>query len=229
MRGLATARRYLTLVLVSVIGLTLSGSMFLLVRQWKDEKFTMSLTSLVDERVGAIRDDLEGALENPAYLRPFYVTTSLELRADVQQFLAEMFIQDEEIEIIGWAPHIPEQERDTVEAWGQTAIDPGFQLLEVTPQGEYVPALRRPAYFPLVHIATSGPSLLTHGLDLTTHPTFREALRQTHTSGEPIITPRSYLLPDDAEISRVFVVQPVYRPSLSFPAPSPPVLADSWT
>jgi hypothetical protein len=47
MRCLAAVWRYLTLVLVSVIGLALSGSVFLLVRHWEDEKFETSLTSLI--------------------------------------------------------------------------------------------------------------------------------------------------------------------------------------
>jgi hypothetical protein len=206
MRYLAAAWRYLALVLVSIIGLALSGSVFLLVRHWEDEQFETSLTSLVNERVHSIRDDIDGTLEIPAYLRPFYATTSLEPRADVQQFLAAIFKEDEEIEIIGWAPRMQEQERDTLEAWGRTAVDPGFQILEATPQGEYVPAPRRPEYFPLVHIATSGPSPVMHGLDLATHPTFREAVQQAHTSDEPLSTPRSNLFPDDAESSRIFVV-----------------------
>ena len=64
-----------------------------------------------------------------------------------------------------------------------------------------------------------------YGLDLATHPTFREALQQEHTSGEPRVTLRSHVLPDDATVSRVFLVQPVYRPTVPLPEPSPPVLA----
>lgn len=78
---------------------------------------------------------------------------------------------------------------------------------------------------PFVHITSSGPSPVPHGLDVATHPTFREALQQVHTSGELHITPRSHVLPDDAVISRVFLVQPVYRPAVPLPEPSPPVLA----
>jgi signal transduction histidine kinase/DNA-binding response OmpR family regulator len=111
-----------------------------------------------------------------------------------------------------------------VEAWGQAELDPIFRIIETTPQGEYVPALRRPEYFPLVHIAAWGSSPVTFGLDLATHPTFREALQQAHTGGEPRVTPRSHPLPDDAAISRFFVVQPVHRPA-ALTEPSLPSLA----
>ena len=87
MRYLAAVRRYLALVLVSVIGLALSGSVCLLVRHWEDEQFEASLTDSVDERVSAIRDEVDGTLEIPTYLRPFFTTTLFELRADVQAFL----------------------------------------------------------------------------------------------------------------------------------------------
>ena len=176
-------------------------------------------------RPSRIRDDVDGTLEVPAYLRPFFAATSLELRADVQDFLATILAEEDEVEMIGWAPRIQEQERETVEAWGRVELDPVFQIIEATPQGEYVPALPRPEYFPLVHIAASGASPVTYGLDLATHPTFRETLQQAHTNEEPRITPRSHLLPDDATISRFFVVQPVYRPAASLAEPSPPILA----
>jgi CHASE1-domain containing sensor protein len=224
MRCLAAGRRYFAVVLVSVIGLVLSGSVFLLVRHWEDKQFETSLTDRIDERVSAIRDDVDGTLEIPAYLRPFYAATSLELRADVKDFLAEILTEEDEVEILGWAPRIQEGERDAVEAWGQAEVDPGFRIIEATPRGEYVQALRRPEYFPLVHIAASRPALVMHGLDLATHPTFREALQQVHSSGKPRITPRSYLLPDDAVLSRVFLVQPVYRPAVPLAEPSLPIL-----
>jgi signal transduction histidine kinase/DNA-binding response OmpR family regulator len=225
MRCLAAIRRYLALVLVSVIGLALSGSVCLLVRQWEDEQFEASLTDSVDERVSAIRDEADGTLEIPTYLRPFFTTTLFELRADVQAFLEAILVEDDEVEILGWAPRIQEQERDSVELWGQAAVDPGFRIIEATPEGAYVPALQRPEYFPLVHIAASGPSPVPYGLDVATHPTFREVLQQEHTSGEPRVTLRSHVLPDDATVSRVFLVQPVYRPTVFLPEPSPPVLA----
>jgi CHASE1-domain containing sensor protein len=225
MNCLTAARRYFALVLVSVIGLVLVGSVFRLVRQWEDEQFEASLTDSIDEHVSAIRDDVDGTLEVPTYLRPFFAATLLDLRPDVQAFLAEILDEEDEVEVLGWAPRIQEQERDTVEAWGQAAVDPGFRIIEATPQGEYVPAPGRPEYFPLVHIAATGPSPMPHGLDLATHPTFREALQQAHTSSEPRITPRSRLLPEDAAISRVFLVQPVYRPAESLPEPPSPVLA----
>jgi signal transduction histidine kinase/DNA-binding response OmpR family regulator len=225
MRCLDTARRYLAIVLVSVIGLTLSGGVCLFVRHWEDQQFETALTDSIEERVSAIRDDVGGTLEVPAYLRPFFADTSLELRADVQDFLAAILVEDDEVEMIGWAPRIQEQERDTVEAWGRVELDPDFQIIEATPQGEYVPALRRPEYFPLVHIATAGTSPVKYGLDLATHPTFQEVFQQARTNEEPHVTPRSHLLPDDATISRFFIVQPVYRPASSLAEPSPPVLA----
>ena len=135
MRCLATARRYSAIVLVSVIGMVLSGSVFLLVRHWEDEQFEASLTDSVDEHVSAIRDDVDGTLEVPTYLRPFFAATLFELRADVQAFLAEILGEEDEVEVLGWAPHIQEQERDTAEAWGQGAVDPGFRVIEATPQG----------------------------------------------------------------------------------------------
>jgi two-component system, sensor histidine kinase and response regulator len=225
MRCLAIARRYFAIVLISVIGMVLFGSVFLHVRHWEDEQFEAALTDSVDQHLTAIRDDVDGTLEVPSYLRPFFAATLFEVRADVQAFLAEILAEEDEVEVLGWAPRIREQERDTVEAWGQGAVEPDFRIIEATPQGEYIPALGRPEYFPLVHIAASGPSPVPYGLDLATHPTFREALQQAHTSGEPRITPRSHLLPEDEAISRVFLMQPVYRRAEPLPEPSPPILA----
>jgi hypothetical protein len=42
MRCLATARRYFAIVLVSVIGMVLSGGVFLFVRHWEDEQLEAS-------------------------------------------------------------------------------------------------------------------------------------------------------------------------------------------
>ena len=44
MRCLDPVRRYLAIVLVSVIGLALSGSVCVLVRHWEDEQFETALT-----------------------------------------------------------------------------------------------------------------------------------------------------------------------------------------
>lgn len=107
MKCLAAARRYLAFVLVTVIGLALSGSVWLLVRHWEDEQFEASLMDGVEERVSAIRDDLEGTLEVPAYLRLFFASTLFELRADVRAFLEAILVEDDEVEIIGWAPPYP--------------------------------------------------------------------------------------------------------------------------
>jgi signal transduction histidine kinase len=225
MRYLEAVRRYLAITLICVIGLTLSGGVCLFVRHWEDQQFEAALTDSIEERVSAIRDDVDGTLEVPAYLRPFFTATALELRPEVEDFLAAILAEEDEVEVIGWAPRFQEHERESIEAWGRAQLDPAFQILEVTPQGEYVPALRRPEYFPLIHIAASGASPVTFGQDLATHPTFQQALERAHSDEEPSVTPRSHLLPNDASISRFFVVQPVYRSNDSPAEPSPPVLA----
>ena len=53
MRYLAPLRRYLAIVLVSVIGLTLSGGVCLVVRHWEDQQFETALADSIEERVSA--------------------------------------------------------------------------------------------------------------------------------------------------------------------------------
>jgi CHASE1-domain containing sensor protein len=148
MRYFAAVRRYFAIVLVYVVGIALSGSVFLLVRHWEDEQFKASLTDTIDEHVRAIRDDVDGTLEVPTYLRPFFAATLFEVRADVQAFLAEILDEEDEVEVLGWAPRIQEQERGTVEAWGQARVDPGFRIIERTPQGGVYPGSGASRVFP---------------------------------------------------------------------------------
>jgi hypothetical protein len=101
MRCLDTVQRYLAIVLVAGIGLPLSGGVWLFVRHWEDKQFDTALADSVEERVSAIRDDVDGTLEVPAYLRPFFAATSLDLRADVQDFLAAILAEEDEVEMIG--------------------------------------------------------------------------------------------------------------------------------
>jgi diguanylate cyclase len=92
-----------------------------------------------------------------------------------------------ELQGVNWAVRLPLAERERFETWAHTHITPGYQVLDVAPDGSLKRAGVRPVYFPVLY-TTPTTNRLVLGLDFLSSPARAAALGRALSAPAPAAT-----------------------------------------
>ncbi len=87
---------------------------------------------------------------------------------------------------LGWAPYIRAAQREAHEQFVRNEGVSEYQITERDKHGRFVPAARRAEYWPILFIEPVRDNRTFLGFDIESNATYRQALRRTTASGQPI-------------------------------------------
>lgn len=208
---LAARWRYLTPLLIFVIGICLTIVAYLVVRGWDQERLAGSFDAAASTHAQALQRTLDDDLDVLYSVRNLSLADSTVSRADFTTFLTSVFARHPGIQAVEWLPRVPENQRTLYEDAARADGLPGFTILDRTADGKSVPAAARADHFPVYYVAPLRGNQAALGIDAASLPDRRVALDAARDSGQPVATGRITLIQEQHQGYSFLVFVPVYQ------------------
>ncbi|MGB8855477.1 MAG: EAL domain-containing protein [Burkholderiales bacterium] len=185
---------YLPLILALTAGLMLTALLFLMVRDWENERTRHSFREAASVRMRAAQDNLRVAIDDVESLRDFFVATGFEPSRDaVHAFTAPTLARHRWLHALSFNRPISDDQRANFEKTMQIAIA-GFRITERDAEGKLIAAAKRPEYIPVVQIEPVAGNEQALGYDILSDPVRRQAITEARSSGRTFATGRIKLV-----------------------------------
>ena len=200
--------RYLTVILIAVIGGALSIFAFFHLRSQKREMLQTEVKAEAGQRIRAFENRFGHDVRSIYQLSSFVTESVPGSRADFEKLAQRIMGQSTAVKAAMWIPRIRPDRRSMHEEQMHRQGFPGYQIRTRTNDGSIVPAeprAERGDYFPLQFLwpADAGYPLL--GVDLETVPDLQPVLQRVHDTNEILVSlPWDFQRQADAE--QVFLV-----------------------
>ena len=188
--------RPLRLVLTALLGLSISLTAFIVVRDWELARMHEAFRRDAREHARALRDGLTHDLEILATVGAFVAASETVTGAGFGTFVDSVRSDHPAIGSIAWAPRMTGAE-------GRAAGDAGRAPRASREAG---------ASFPIRHVVARAHGEALLGLDLASDPANRVALARMSETGKATATEPGTTLVGAAKRSDLTVFHPVYRP-----------------
>lgn len=210
--------KYLPVIIVLILGLSLSVSLFYVMRTWEDKRlkddfeqkvntYSIMLQGTVSRSKGMLRSlgafhasrcsvDERGYLE---FAREFRDFTSCSLSCHV------------ETQMLGWAPKIEDADRKAYVSAAKEDGFPDFEFIELSTEGTISKSAKKDEYYPLYNVAPFEANKSIFGYDLSSNPLFYDALLKSRDSGEITASEWTYLIKEDKKLLGVMLFLPLYK------------------
>lgn len=204
--------RYIPAGLTLSLGVGLSALSFTLVWNWEDRRRDYEMNRRIDDiSIGIerqINSDLDAVLALSDYMKAFSAVE----RSSFASFVNRPLSVHPSLQLLAWAPRVPQDERSNYEAKARTETDASFEITERGPRGELRKAGERSEYFPAFYVEPTVGNETALGFDLTSHPETRVALDRARDSGEMIVSNYAGLAGGNSELGLLAIV-PIYQNS----------------
>ncbi len=162
----AGRRLYAPLLITVVLGLAVTGLGFFLVREWEAQEARGQFEKLADERREILQRRINANLEVLYSLANFFRGSQKVERAEFRTFVEEVFQRHPDLFSLQWRPRVLAREREAFERGVRAEGFPGFHIKDAAPPDGFVPAPKRPEYFPILYSEPEAKDLLVLGGDL---------------------------------------------------------------
>lgn len=206
-----SARRFLSPVVVVVVGVLLSLGIFLILRNLEVENARASFDSVARERLDALETNIVLTVNNLISVDAFFDASQRFDRAGFARFAAALLAQNKAIQALEWIPRVPKHLLSSYEGAARHDGFPSFQFTERLPDGEMVRAGDREEYFPVFFVEPFAGNEKALGYDLASNAVRREALQRSAATGRMVATSRVILVQETADQYGALVFHPVYK------------------
>ncbi|HRE55647.1 MAG TPA: EAL domain-containing protein [Candidatus Competibacter sp.] len=200
-----------TAAAVVLVGLSLTGGIFLEFRQRSREALERRFQTVAVERSGLMVARFQGSLRELDAIRRFYNGASTVSRAAFHRFVTPI-LDHGEFRALEWVPRVPRERRAEFEAAARQDGLAHFQFTENDPEGRLTPARERDEYFPVYYLEpyAGNEAALGYSPD-SLHPARGVALLQAWNSGQISLTERYRLVQETEQRFAVLAFAPVYQ------------------
>jgi CHASE1-domain containing sensor protein/anti-sigma regulatory factor (Ser/Thr protein kinase) len=171
-----------SLVIVSVVGVTLSGLATLMISHWEKSNQQLRFQRQTENLTIALQRSLNRYIDIIGFLGDYYTTHYIQEdkkpidRSSFHKFTHRSIQIYSGIQALEWAPMIPHKERFSYEKQIQLEGYTDFRIRELNQQNQLVVAQKRPYYFPVTYVAPFQGNESAFGYDLNSHPTRKTAI-----------------------------------------------------
>ncbi len=205
--------RYIPAGLTLVLGVGLSALSFALVWNWEDKRRDYEMHRRIDDiSIGIERQlnsDLDAVLALSDYMKAFSVVE----RSSFARFVGRPLAVHPSLQLLAWAPRVPNSQRRNYEAKAKTETDSSFEITERGPRGELRKAGQRSEYFPASYAEPTAGNETILGFDLASHPEIRSAIDRSRDTGEMIVTSYAGLTQGNSPEQGLLAIVPIYENS----------------
>ena len=206
--------RYIPAGLTLALGVGLSLLTFALVWDWEDNRRDYGMHRRIDDISIGIERQLNSDLDSVLALSDYMKAFNAVERSSFARFVARPLAVHASLQLLAWAPRVPNSERRNYEAKARTETDPSFEITERGPRGGLRPAIQRAEYFPANYVEPTAGNETALGFDLASHPEIRAALDRGRDTGEMIVTNYTGLTQGNSPELGLLAIVPIYGNSI---------------
>ncbi len=195
---------------ILLIGLTLTGAVFLSSHRLETKRLRTEFDRLTDDRAHAARRHLEMHIDSLFALRGYFETSEIVTAEEFDSFAGMLLERTPGTQALEWIPRVVHEERAGFEARVRTNVDDAFAIRERGDDGELVAAASRPEYYPVSYVAPVVGNEEALGFDILSDPTRREAMLLAGSSGRAVATEPVFLVQESGRQTGVLIFVPVY-------------------
>ncbi len=205
------------LVLAVILGVSLSGALFFVIRGWERKSAQDELDNLAQERVEILQNRMLGSLEVLHSVAAFYSANEHFSRVDFDKFVADARVRHPELQGLSWDPLVADSQRAQYEDAARQDGFGDFKFRELNAEGRTVPATHRDQYVPVYYEQPFEKNEAAMGFDLASNPQRKAALDQARDTGLPAATVPIRLVQETENQMGFLVVMPIYRGAAASP------------
>jgi class 3 adenylate cyclase/CHASE1-domain containing sensor protein len=135
-------------------------------------------------------------------------------RSSFARFVARPLAVHASLQLLAWAPRVPNSERGNYEAKARSETDPSFEITERGPRGGLRQALQRAEYFPAIYVEPTAGNETALGFDLASRPEIRAAIARGRDTGEMVVTNYTGLTQGNSPELGLLAIVPIYGNSI---------------
>jgi len=208
---LKPARRSFPSLVAIALGVPLTLSLFVTLRDLETKNARASFESVARERLDALETNVALTLDNLVSVKAFFKASPGFDRAGFTRFVTPLLAQNKAIQALEWIPRVPENQRPGYESAARRDGFRAFQFTERYSNGRMGPVGRREEYFPVFFVEPFAGNEKALGFDLASNPARREALQKSAASGGMAATSRITLVQEVADQYGALVFYPLYK------------------
>lgn len=207
-------RKYLPVVMILIIGSSLSISLSLLFQKSEHHHVQDSFQEAALEHASMIENAIQHAGQVLETLAAFYHASDFSVKREAFHILATSLLSHHPYVLgLNWAPRVSHSQREFYERTAQKYY-PNFKITERNAQGEMVIASAREEYYPAYYNASLKNIRRAYGFDFASESHRREALIRARDTGTMQATSRVKLVVDHLVKHSIIIFYPIYQKGL---------------
>ncbi|MCU7802685.1 MAG: CHASE domain-containing protein [Candidatus Thiodiazotropha sp. (ex Lucinoma borealis)] len=200
---------YFPVVLVAVIGLSITIAVFLQSLSWEKGRVEIAFHEASQDRILVIQREIKHSLGIIQDIASFFEASEVVGRREFRKFVGPALKNQAGIKALEWVPVVRAEDRDTFIEEAQHSFPP-FQLHEWDGSGKLIEGKHRSTYYPVLYIQPYQRNKEALGLDMGVDPIVSQLLIEAEISREIQVSPGIYLQDDTEQKTGIVVAVPVF-------------------
>ncbi len=201
---------YTPIVLVAILGLTVTWFLFHSVAEWEHQRVQIAFQAAARDRVLVIQREFAHTLGVVQDIGSFIDASPWTGRREFRKFVGPALKRFDSIEALEWIPRVDGDQRTAFEEEARGSFS-RFRINERNSEGNLVGASKREVHFPVLYVQPYQLNQDVLGLDLASDSAILRTLLETGDSGEMRVSSPT-LLKRQGIVEFGFVAQlPVYK------------------
>ena len=201
---------YIPIVIITLIGITVTWDAFKKTQDWEHQRFTQEFRNAASDRVLMVQRELDLTLGVVQDISRFIDASSRIGRKEYRKFVGPALIRHKSIAALEWIPQVKSEERVSFEADARRSFS-RYRITEPGPEGDLVDARLRPLHFPILYVQPYQKNKDRLGLDLAASSVTLDELIQTRDAGNMQVSSRISLDGNKGKEFGFAARQPVYE------------------
>jgi len=201
----------LSFTLITIIGLSLSLSLFFITRSWENERYEKNFIAETIPYQSFIQNTLDNYVNELYALQRFYKSSHFVSPKEFANFVEPVLAKHSEIQAFEWIPLITHQNRMDHEKQMQDSGYSGYTITERNQEGEQVTAQQRKNYFPVSYVYPMKGNESVLGYDLGSNDLRLAALIKARDTGSAVATSRIKLVQTADDSYGFLIFLPIYK------------------
>jgi len=215
-----SARQYLPIVCMAVLGVVASFVLFWLVHGWEQAYQQSEFETRVKAYSSAVESTLSEYVGALLFLGDFFNNSSAGVtRQEFTSFVNSVLPRYPGIQAFSWNPLVTAEERTSYESAARGEGFPDFEFTERSETKKLVRAARRPEFVVVYYIHPLGTNRAALGFDIASNPTRRKAISKGFETGKLSATGRITLVQETGNQFGVLLLMPIYQQGAPISSP----------
>jgi len=202
---------------VLLVGLLLSYLGFQVTVELENRTIQAEHQDIADLAINALNQELAVSQGILSSISSFFLASTHVSRNEFKLFTETELKKHPSIQALEWVPDVSHELREDYRLRAVRDGLPKYRITELNEQGEMIPAIQRPQYYPVYYIEPLQGNEAALGFDLATSAARLSTLNQARLNRQIQVTASIPLVRDHGQLKGFLMVQPTFSSAIGYP------------